>query len=74
MFIERVIIHWEVCLNRLWTCYYMAFLIRNRRWEVVQWIYLCLAILFEVAGTTAMKLSDGLTKLCTKHSYFLYFM
>ena len=36
----------------------------------MQWIYLCLAILFEVAGTTAMKLSDGLTETCTKHSYF----
>ena len=30
---------------------------------MMQWIYLCLAILFEVAGTTAMKLSDGLSKL-----------
>ncbi|MGF7067060.1 multidrug transporter EmrE-like cation transporter [Priestia megaterium] len=27
------------------------------------WIYLCLAILFEVAGTTTMKLSDGFTKI-----------
>jgi small multidrug resistance pump len=27
------------------------------------WIYLCLGILFEVAGTTTMKLSDGFTKI-----------
>ncbi|MDR7247043.1 DMT family transporter [Priestia megaterium] len=29
----------------------------------MHWIYLCLAILFEVAGTTTMKLSDGFTKV-----------
>jgi small multidrug resistance pump len=29
----------------------------------LHWIYLCLAILFEVAGTTTMKLSDGFTKV-----------
>jgi small multidrug resistance pump len=28
----------------------------------MHWLYLILAILFEVAGTTCMKLSDGLTK------------
>ncbi|KKI92499.1 hypothetical protein WQ54_09015 [Bacillus sp. SA1-12] len=27
------------------------------------WIFLCLAILLEVAGTTSMKLSEGFTKL-----------
>jgi small multidrug resistance pump len=27
------------------------------------WLYLCLAILLEVAGTTSMKLSAGFTKL-----------
>lgn len=27
------------------------------------WLYLTVAILFEVAGTTALKLSDGMTKL-----------
>jgi len=27
------------------------------------WLYLLLAIIFEVAGTTAMKLSDGFSKL-----------
>lgn len=29
----------------------------------MQWIYLVCAILFEVAGTTCMKLSQGLTRL-----------
>ncbi|MBB6446823.1 DMT family transporter [Bacillus benzoevorans] len=29
----------------------------------MSWIYLCLAILFEVAGTTTMKLSEGFTKV-----------
>lgn len=28
----------------------------------MHWLYLMLAILFEVAGTTSMKLSDGFTK------------
>jgi len=30
---------------------------------VQYWLYLILAIVFEVAGTTAMKLSDGFTRL-----------
>ncbi|MDT8717651.1 multidrug efflux SMR transporter [Clostridium sp. 19966] len=29
----------------------------------MQWIYLIMAILFEITGTTLMKLSNGLTKL-----------
>lgn len=29
----------------------------------MHWIYLILAILFEVCGTTCMKLSDGFTRL-----------
>ena len=29
----------------------------------MSWVYLAIAIIFEVAGTTAMKLSDGFTKL-----------
>jgi len=40
----------------------------------VQWIYLCLAILFEVAGTTAMKLSDGLTKLVPSILIFVFYV
>ena len=27
------------------------------------WVYLLFAIVFELAGTTALKLSDGFTKL-----------
>lgn len=30
---------------------------------IVEWVYLVLAIIFEVAGTTSMKLSNGFTKL-----------
>ncbi|WP_144660811.1 DMT family transporter [Bacillus tropicus] len=40
----------------------------------MQWIYLCLAILFEVAGTTAMKLSDGLTKLVPSILIFVFYV
>ncbi|KOR82548.1 DMT family transporter [Paenibacillus solani] len=29
----------------------------------MHWIYLCLAILFEVAGTLSMKMSEGFSKL-----------
>lgn len=29
----------------------------------MNWVFLCLAILFEVAGTVSMKLSSGFTKL-----------
>ena len=29
----------------------------------MHWIFLCLAILFEVAGTATMKLSNGLSKI-----------
>ncbi|MCZ6939198.1 multidrug efflux SMR transporter [Bacillus mycoides] len=39
----------------------------------MQWIYLCFAILFEVAGTTAMKLSDGLTKLVPSILIFVFY-
>ncbi len=30
---------------------------------MISWLYLALAILFEVAGTTSMKLSEGFTKI-----------
>ncbi|MGG2073598.1 multidrug efflux SMR transporter [Lysinibacillus irui] len=40
----------------------------------MQWIYLGLAILFEVAGTTAMKLSDGLTKLVPSILIFVFYI
>lgn len=29
----------------------------------MQWMFLCMAILFEVAGTVSMKLSSGFTRL-----------
>jgi len=32
------------------------------------WLYLILAILLEVTGTTCMKLSEGFTKLCPRFS------
>jgi small multidrug resistance pump len=35
------------------------------------WIYLFLAILFEVAGTTYMKLSEGFTKIIPSVSIFI---
>lgn len=40
----------------------------------MHWIYLCLAILFEVAGTTAMKLSDGLTKIIPSILIFVFYI
>jgi len=30
---------------------------------LVSWVYLIMAILFEVAGTTSMKISEGFTKV-----------
>ncbi|PWJ99487.1 Small Multidrug Resistance (SMR) protein [Bacillus sp. VMFN-A1] len=33
----------------------------------MQWIYLSLAIIFEVLGTISMKLSNGFTKTCSKY-------
>jgi len=39
----------------------------------MHWLYLVLAILFEVGGTTCMKLSEGLTKpLFTALIFILY--
>jgi len=39
----------------------------------MHWIYLIIAILFEVSGTTCMKISDGLTKLVpTLFIFFFY--
>eukprot|EP00584_Thalassiosira_punctigera_P015730 CAMPEP_0172554734 /NCGR_PEP_ID=MMETSP1067-20121228/56226_1 /TAXON_ID=265564 ORGANISM="Thalassiosira punctigera, Strain Tpunct2005C2" /NCGR_SAMPLE_ID=MMETSP1067 /ASSEMBLY_ACC=CAM_ASM_000444 /LENGTH=148 /DNA_ID=CAMNT_0013343161 /DNA_START=21 /DNA_END=467 /DNA_ORIENTATION=- len=37
------------------------------------WIFLFLAIVFEVAGTTAMKLSDGLTKLIPSIAIYVFY-
>jgi small multidrug resistance pump len=35
------------------------------------WIYLALAVFFEVCGTTSMRLSNGLTKLVPSVSLFV---
>lgn len=40
---------------------------------MVFWIYLLIAILTEVAGTTLMKVSQGLTKLVPSVSMFLLY-
>ncbi len=37
------------------------------------WIYLILAIAFEVAGTTCMKLSEGLTNLWPSIFIFIFY-
>ena len=37
------------------------------------WIYLALAILLEVAGTTCMKLSDGFTKVMPSILLFVFY-
>jgi len=38
------------------------------------WIYLCLAILFEVTGTTTMKLSEGFTKVIPSVLLILFYI
>ena len=38
------------------------------------WIYLIIAILFEVAGTTAMKMSDGYTKVVPSVLMFVFYI
>jgi len=37
------------------------------------WLFLVLAILLEVAGTTCMKLSDGLTKMVPSILLFVFY-
>ena len=38
------------------------------------WLYLILAIIFEVAGTTLMKLSNGFTKLVPSVMMFVFYI
>ncbi|MGE6630616.1 DMT family transporter [Bacillus sp. NPDC077027] len=38
------------------------------------WVYLCLAILLEVAGTTSMKLSNGFTKLVPSILLIIFYL
>ena len=40
----------------------------------MEWIYLILAIIFEVTGTTLMKLSNGLTKLLPSIGMFISYV
>lgn len=40
----------------------------------MSWIYLLLAIVFEVAGTTSMKLSEGLSKPIPAISMFVLYI
>ncbi|MEA5606135.1 multidrug efflux SMR transporter [Nostoc sp. UHCC 0252] len=39
----------------------------------ISWIYLIAAILFEVSGTTCMKLSEGFTKLVPSVLIFVFY-
>ncbi len=39
-----------------------------------QWLYLIFAIVFEVAGTTAMKFSDGFTKTVPSVVMFVFYI
>jgi len=40
---------------------------------MMHWLYLTLAIVLEVAGTTSMKLSAGLTKLVPSALVFIFY-
>jgi small multidrug resistance pump len=40
----------------------------------MSWIYLLLAIVLEVAGTTSMKLSDGFTKMTPSVLMFIFYI
>ena len=39
----------------------------------MSWIYLCLAIVLEVSGTTCMKLSQGFTKILPSVFIFVFY-
>jgi len=39
-----------------------------------EWIYLAIAIIFEVAGTTSMKLSDGFSKLAPSIAMSVFYI
>ena len=39
-----------------------------------EWIYLAIAIVFEVAGTTSMKLSDGFSKLLPSIAMSIFYI
>jgi small multidrug resistance pump len=39
----------------------------------ISWLYLLIAIIFEVCGTSSMKLSEGLTKLGPTAGMFVFY-
>ena len=41
---------------------------------MISWIYLTIAISLEVAGTTAMKVSDGFTKTIPSVAMFVFYI
>ncbi len=41
---------------------------------MISWLYLTLAISLEVAGTTAMKISDGFTKTIPSIAMFVFYI
>jgi small multidrug resistance pump len=41
---------------------------------LMSWIYLLTAIVFEVAGTTAMKMSDGFTKIMPSIAMSIFYI
>lgn len=46
----------------------------TQRGKMTAWLYLILAIFLEVAGTTAMKLSEGYTKLMPSIAMFVFYL
>jgi len=43
-------------------------------WSWMPWIFLSIAILFEVAGTTSMKLSRGFAELLPSVGVFVFYL
>ncbi|MCB4760344.1 MAG: multidrug efflux SMR transporter [Sulfurovum sp.] len=41
---------------------------------MIGWVYLLLAIVFEVTGTTAMKMSEGFTKIIPSAIMIIFYM
>lgn len=41
--------------------------------DLLSWIYLILGIVFEVAGTTCMKLSQGFTRIVPSIAMFVFY-
>lgn len=44
-----------------------------REHTMIGWLYLVTAIVFEIAGTTSMKLSEGFTKLTPSVLIFVFY-